>query len=387
MRRPTLCRVSTLALAPEATRLGAKDTRKDRMVTDSKRDLETEETGLNLFDDSASAAGSFPHAMLGYDKHSVDSYVREVEAKVSQLKLQLRDSSREIQYVRSEVGTTDFTRLGAHATGLLKAAEAQAGDIVDRAEHEAERIKTEARRSAATLRESAQQEADDVRLTGLAGLRQLRQEQADAGASALEKARRDADMTVADAKQRANSIVEAANTKADALLETARVEAQRRVQEAERKASEVLATAQKTAEDSLAKSVATAKAAEDSITARLAQADKDAEEAAQRALEARKEADTIRAEAVRQAEETRLAATRESEDTLSTMRKRASQQEADLEERIAWRKEQLEREIASLEVRRVNAIGQLNNLRALAEESDQQFADEPTTVITRNEGQ
>lgn len=115
--------------------------------------------------------------------------------------------------------------------------------------------------------------------------------------------------------------------------------------------------------------------------------DKAAEEAAQRALEARKEADAIRAEAVRQAEETRLAATRESEDTLFDHAQWASQQEADLEERIAWRKEQLEREIASLEVRRVNAIGQLNNLRALAEESDQQFADEPTTVITRNEGQ
>lgn len=95
MRRPTLCRVSTLELAPEATRLGAKDTREDRMVTDSTRDLETEETGLNLFDDSASAAGSFPHAMLGYDKHSVDSYVREVEAKVSQLKLAARLQPRD----------------------------------------------------------------------------------------------------------------------------------------------------------------------------------------------------------------------------------------------------------------------------------------------------
>ncbi|MFD0867137.1 adhesin, partial [Tessaracoccus lubricantis] len=112
------------------------------------QDLETEETGLNLFDDRASAVGSFPNSMLGYDKHSVDSYVRELENRVAELKMQVREHARETRYVRDTVGDTDFTRLGAHAAGLLKAAEAQAGDLVDRAQHEAERIKTEARRTA-----------------------------------------------------------------------------------------------------------------------------------------------------------------------------------------------------------------------------------------------
>ena len=53
-----------------------------------------------------------------------------------------------------------------------------------------------ARRTAATLRESAQQEADDVRLTGLAGLRELRQQQADAGKG---EAGADGDDNVVDA--------------------------------------------------------------------------------------------------------------------------------------------------------------------------------------------
>ena len=35
--------------------------------------------------------------------------------------------------MKTQLGTTDFTRLGAHATGLLRAAEAQASDIVERA--------------------------------------------------------------------------------------------------------------------------------------------------------------------------------------------------------------------------------------------------------------
>lgn len=45
-----------------------------------------EETGLNLFDDTASAAGSFTHSMWGYDRTSVDNYVREIEQQVSTLK-------------------------------------------------------------------------------------------------------------------------------------------------------------------------------------------------------------------------------------------------------------------------------------------------------------
>ena len=35
-------------------------------MTDVRTEIE-EETGLNLFEDKASAVGGFPHAMLGYD--------------------------------------------------------------------------------------------------------------------------------------------------------------------------------------------------------------------------------------------------------------------------------------------------------------------------------
>ena len=55
----------------------------------------TELTGLNLFNDKASAAGSFPHAMLGYDKLSVDSYVRELESELASLRAELRQQTRE----------------------------------------------------------------------------------------------------------------------------------------------------------------------------------------------------------------------------------------------------------------------------------------------------
>ena len=65
-------------------------------MSDTPRDLETEETGLNLFDERASAAGSFPHAMLGYDKKAVDDYIRDLERQVTLAKHQLREVQREL---------------------------------------------------------------------------------------------------------------------------------------------------------------------------------------------------------------------------------------------------------------------------------------------------
>ena len=104
-------------------------------------DDQSEETGLNLFDDRASAAGSFPHAMMGYDRSTVDNYVRDLEQRLSAARQLNRDRLRDLESLKSEQGTTDFTRLGAHATNLLRAAEAQADDLVTKAGVEAERIK------------------------------------------------------------------------------------------------------------------------------------------------------------------------------------------------------------------------------------------------------
>lgn len=347
-------------------------------------DFDSEETGLNLFDDQATAAGSFPHSMLGYDRHAVDVYVREVEAQVSQLKMQLRERNREIEFIKEQQGKTDFTRLGAHATGLLRAAEAQASDIVQQGSHEAERIKAEARRTAAALREAAQQEADDVRLTGLAGLRDLRQQQAEVGKEALETARRDGDLITADARVKAEGLIEAATLRASALMEAASAEAGRLAQEAQRAATESRLAAERAAEESLAKAAETAKQAEATVADRLEQADKTAADVEARIAASRDEAQRIRAEAVASAEEIRLGAMRQSEETLAVLRERTREAETALEEKAAWRREQLEREIGTLEARRRSALAQLRNLKALAEESSQGFDNEPTTIIDKD---
>ena len=71
-------------------------------------------------------------------------------------------------------------------------------------------------------------------LTGLAGLRQLRQEQADIGKTSLETARRDAELIIQDAKSRAKGLIDTATAQGAALLEQAKVDASRTKQAAER---------------------------------------------------------------------------------------------------------------------------------------------------------
>ena len=122
-------------------------------MTDVRTEIE-EETGLNLFEDKASAVGGFPHAMLGYDKQAVDSYIQDLEQRLLEMKVQLREQRRETSFVRAQVGTTDFAKLGAHARGLLEAAEAQAAELVRLAEAESDRLRQEARLAAAAAREA-----------------------------------------------------------------------------------------------------------------------------------------------------------------------------------------------------------------------------------------
>ena len=352
-------------------------------MTNSRDDWHTEDSssGLSLFDEKASAAGSFPTSMLGYDRQSVDGYVREVEQQVIHLKVQLRERNQDLEHQRVESGITDFGRLGAHAKALLQSAEAQAAELVRQAETESERIRGEGRRAAASMRESAQREADDVRMNGLTGLRKLRQEQAQAGDAALAAARRDAELASAEAEAAAQHIIDDAALRANTTTETAAATAAAHLQEAERRAAQTILEAQQEAERSLTESLENARATEAAITEQLDRAVANHEDSAARLDAARQEAADIRAQAVASAEETRHAATREAEQTLSAMRSRLHDDETRLEEQVAWRKEQLEREIAALTARRTAMVAAMQNLREIADEATPESED--TMVITR----
>ncbi|PIE21238.1 MAG: hypothetical protein CSA64_03130 [Arachnia propionica] len=341
---------------------------------------QTDNAGLGLFEDASSAAGGFPTAMFGYDRHAVDTFVRELEAKLVQHRADLREQSLRLDHVRRESGETEYGKLGAQAKALLVAAEQQGLDIIRKAEGEAERVKGEGRRSAAALREAAQREADEVRLSGLSALRKLRQEQAEAGRQSLENAKRDAHLITADAETKATVRLQTAEQQAASMLEAAKAQAAQIVQEAVQQAAERSEEVERQATARTEQLAELASQTEQRIAAQLESAENNQREAANNVAAARVEAGQIRSEAVAAAEQLRVGAAREAEETIAAMRATISEAETAVEERLAWRREQLEREIAALETKRSAIMATMANLRELASEGIEADT-EPTQVL------
>lgn len=335
----------------------------------------TEETGLNLFDDRASAAGSFPHAMLGYDRATVDSYVREIEQQVSTLRQLARHLRQELATAQQVSGDTDYTRLGAHAAAMLRAAEAQAQDLVSKAGVEAERVKEEGRRVAADLRASAQTEADDIRVATLSSLRAMR-EQLD----------RECDEAREATKKDAQTVIDAAQTQAQTLLEETKQNNAAAATQAQAAARQVTDQAAAQAEQTRAKAREEAHRLVDEaksesqrfageIETLMAQAKQQAAEAAEHIAKATEQAARIRSESMAAAEQVRAQAARESEAQIAAAHRQATMMKDRLEEQFGWRKEQIEREVAALLQRKDAIVAQMGNLRQLAESATTDYPD------------
>ena len=98
-------------------------------------------TGLGLFDDTASAVGNFPSALRGYDRNAVDDYVRSLEGalvgvrrRTAELEQQLGTMSDQLEEARQAASEVDYTNLGGRASDILRLAEEQARETLDRAE-------------------------------------------------------------------------------------------------------------------------------------------------------------------------------------------------------------------------------------------------------------
>ena len=334
-----------------------------------------EETGLNLFDDTASAAGSFTHSMWGYDRTSVDNYVREIEQQVSTLKQLTRHLRGQVSQAQAEATQSDFKRLGVHATEILTAAEAQAKDIVAMAGREAERIKEEGRRVAADMRAAAQTESDDIRVAGLANQRELRDQAAKDSRTAIEQARLQARTIVEQAGTHAEAIVTEARTKAATIDQNTRAQVAQILDQARSEAATITTKARQEAENITNE----ARTSHDEATAKikqlLEQATVHQQASSDNVTKRTQEADAIRQSALEEAETTRNQAARDAENRIATAHRQAAMMKERLEEQYAWRKEQLERETAALLQRKKAVIAQLNNLKALAGEAESDYPD------------
>ena len=91
-------------------------------------DDDGELVGLSLIRDKATRAGSFPHAVLGYEKQTVDSYVRELERDRDNLRRDVKDLERKLRKAPKDDKKSDLSQLTGHANVLLNAAEAKSAD-------------------------------------------------------------------------------------------------------------------------------------------------------------------------------------------------------------------------------------------------------------------
>lgn len=197
-----------------------------------------ETVGLDLFDETASAAGSFPHSMLGYERQAVDAYIRDIERQLSSAKRKVRSLQKQIAANNTE---TDLSKVGAHARDILRAAEAEAAELRNHARIDADRIVAEASEQAESLAHNTQTETATHRVTNLDELNRLREELAQQTDAELAAARQEAQLLRDAAETHRRMVLTDAERNATALREQAALEADQARQAADREAAQVRA--------------------------------------------------------------------------------------------------------------------------------------------------
>lgn len=336
-------------------------------------------SGLDLFDETASAVRGFPNAMLGYDKKAVDDYIHDIERQLSLAKHQLREVQRELTAANLRVDDTDFSRLGTHTASLLKAAEAQAGDLVTRAEARAHKLVADAQAEADRVRREAAATAEAARREGIDSLRGLRADLERQTNVELEAARNEAaGLREAADTHRANLVADA-ERQAAALLAEARAEADAIRAAAERDAADARATLAAERDSALAQlaadhrqqSEALAAAVEESRTTSIRQLK--ALEAAAGELRGREQAAYAEAEGIK------ADALTEAGAIVAEARTQADRLLADTDQELVRRNEQLRRDLQLLRQRKQALLTQMAQLSSLATETASEFPEDEHT--------
>ncbi|MFT4217631.1 MAG: DivIVA domain-containing protein [Micropruina sp.] len=322
-----------------------------------------ETVGLDLFDETASAAGSFPHSMLGYERQAVDAYIRDIERQLSSAKRKVRSLQKQLA---AQADETDYSRLGAHTGDLLRAAERQAAEITQSAQLQAEQIIELARREAAERAANANQDATKAMASGMDDLQRLREELAGQTAAELAAAQQQA-RTLREAAESHRAMVLAdADRNAAAIREQASLEAEQLRQVAQREVADVRAALAKEQEQSL-----------ESMQQRHAEVTRTLIELSERARQQSEEfgvqmahdaqlADERRNKALAEADQIVATATEQARAAVADARAKAAKLMTEAGVAEAQKIDQLNQEITGLERRKKALIDALHGLSALA---------------------
>lgn len=248
------------------------------------------DSGLSLFDETATAAGNFPPSRRGYDRTAVDDYVRTLEGSVASLRsyaLGLEQQVAELQETMQEGSDSppEPPSVAAASIELQREAEDRAADIVQQAQREAAQIHATARHA-----------IDAVEADGSAPGREPESFHADAGAL-LDAARGEAE-----------AIRQAVRHEAEALRRAAELDADRLLRSAEREIAEARSQIAAEREQGTVALRASHDEAVERTSELMAQANQLYDESAARLEENIAKAAQIRAEAEAYAEEAKLKA-------------------------------------------------------------------------------
>jgi cell division septum initiation protein DivIVA len=344
----------------------------------------SDNTGLGLFDDAASAVGNFPTALRGYDRTAVDDYVRTLEESVVKSRRHATQLEQQVTMLQDEMASAgdsadskeiDYANLGGRANDILRLAQEQARELVQNATVEAEKVKEQARREADGLRNSAAREGDAIKSGGAAQIDQLRGKLRDEVKGQVDKAKAEADALIAAARRQAESVRREADNEAQATRQNAYLDTENLRRTIEREAAEARARLAADRERAIAELKAAHDDAHQKTAALFAEATKYHKESGDRLEADLAEAARIRAEALAEAEQSKVAALQEAEARIATAKKQAAAINERTQQEFAWRKQQLRRETELLHQRKQAVLSQLASLSALAEQTASAFPD------------
>lgn len=337
-----------------------------------------DEQGLSLFDETATAAGNFPSAIRGYDRGSVDSYIRELEAKRARTAAELRDLRHQYELLVATADATDYAYLGGHTRGLLTAAEAQAAEVVAAAHAQAATIRAEAGSHTTRITNETQRLLDESRQATTADLEQLRALLGEQTAAELEAARADGAALLEAAQRQREWLIREAETQARAIVDASVAEAEQRRAETERLAAEQAVELAGAKEAALAEIAAGRQAAAEQIAELLAANKTEADAQRVRLEEDLKTADQRREAAREEASEIAKGAAEQAQVTIENAQHEAARILSEANQATIEQAAQLHQEIEALDLRKQSIIDQLAQLSTLAIDTVEQSAVEQT---------
>ncbi|ADB34006.1 hypothetical protein Kfla_4990 [Kribbella flavida DSM 17836] len=344
-----------------------------------------DESSLPFFDRTATAAGGFPVARRGYDKHAVDDYVRALEAqlaesrsKVEELQTGAAPLQRQLDEAKRQLEASanpSYAGLGDRAAQILRLAQDQAQEALEEARREAEELRVTAAKEAAAARAAGEREAEDIRTVALNESDSLRRTAEGDAAEIRRTAETEAAEVLAAARRKAEQLQLTAESQSSTLKNGALHEAEKIRTAIQRESAALrarLADEREQQAKELADKHAQIAADTENLTTQMQEA---AEASERRVAEATEQARKIRAEAEESAERTLTRARREAEQVLSAARTRAEAELASSADEAERSRTLIARETERLAKRRDGILAQIAGLNDIASNIARQAAE------------